>query len=443
MLGPVLFQKAGYSVATGICIFAAQMMKPEQELLPGLFRTEYSNLVGVLCYKFGIENIAIAEDIVSDTFLTAMETWSLHETPDNPKAWLYTVAKNKTRNYLKRHSLFNNKIAAELQYNSATAPEMEIDLSPKNINDSQLAMMFTLCDPCIPADAQTTLALHLLCGFGVQEIADAYLTSREVVYKRISRAKEKLREHNIRIQQPGLTAINDRLEQVLTTLYLLFSEGYYSKSHDVIVRRDLCNEAMRLTLLLIENEATNKPVVNALYALMCFHASRLDARVTGTGEAVLYENQDETLWNRSLIKKGIEYLNLASRGSYISRYHLEAGIAYWHTHKEDEPAKWEGILQLYNQLLQIEYSPIAALNRTFALAKARGKAAGIKEAEKLQLTQNPFYFSLLGSLYTDIDNDAALQHYGTALALANTAADRQTIRKHIDRIIQADEASRK
>src|SRR5574338_856409 len=286
MLGHVLFQKAGHSVATGICIFAAQMMKPEQELLPGLFRTEYSNLVGVLCYKFGIENIAIGEDIVSDTFLTAMETWSLHETPDNPKAWLYTVAKNKTQNYLKRHSLFNNKIAAELQYNSATAPEMEIDLSPKNINDSQLAMMFTLCDPCISADAQTTLALHLLCGFGVQEIADAYLTSREVVYKRISRAKEKLREHNIRIQQPGLTAISDRLEQVLTTLYLLFSEGYYSKSHDVIVRRDLCNEAMRLTLLLIENEATNKPVVNALYALMCFHASRLDARVTGKGEAI-------------------------------------------------------------------------------------------------------------------------------------------------------------
>ncbi len=443
MLGPVLFQKAGHSVATGICIFATHMMKPEQELLPGLFRTEYSNLVGVLCYKFGIENIAIAEDIVSDTFLTAMETWSLHETPDNPKAWLYTVAKNKTQNYLKRHSLFNNKIAAELQYNSVTAPEMEIDLSPKNINDSQLAMMFTLCDPCIPADAQTTLALHLLCGFGVQEIADAYLTSREVVYKRISRAKEKLREHNIRIQEPGLTAISDRLEQVLTTLYLLFSEGYYSKSHDVIVRRDLCNEAMRLTLLLIENEATNKPVVNALYALMCFHASRLDARVTGTGEAILYENQDQTLWNRSLIEKGIEYLNLASRGSYISRYHLEAGIAYWHTHKEDEPAKWEEILQLYNQLLQIEYSPIAALNRTFALARARGKAAGIKEAEKLQLTRNPFYFSLLGSLYTDIDNDAALQHYAAALALANTAADKQTIRRHINRIIQADEVSRK
>ena len=411
-------------------------MKPEQELLPGLFRTEYSNLVGVLCYKFGIENIAIAEDIVSDTFLTAMETWSLKETPDNPKAWLYTVAKNKTQNYLKRHSLFNNKIAAELKYNSAGTHEIEIDLSPKNINDSQLAMMFTVCDPCIPADAQTALALHLLCGFGVQEIADAYLTGREVVYKRISRAKEKLREHNIRIQQPGLTAISERLERVLTTLYLLFSEGYYSKSHDLIVRKGLCNEAMRLTLLLTENEVTNKPVVSALYALMCFHASRLDARMNGTGEAVLYEDQDESLWDQSLVEKGIEYLNLASRGSSVSRYHLEAGIAYWHTHKEDAPAKWEEILHLYNQLLQIEYSPIAALNRTFALAKARGKAAGIKEAEKLQLNSNPFYFSLLGNLYTGIDNVTALKHYTTALGIANTAADKQTIRRHMEKIIQ-------
>jgi RNA polymerase sigma-70 factor (ECF subfamily) len=419
------------------------MMKPEQELLPGLFRTEYGNLVSVLCYKFGIENIAVAEDIVSDTFLTAMETWSLKEIPGNPKAWLYTVAKNKTQNYLKRHSLFNKKIAAELKHNSVTTQEIEIDLSPKNINDSQLAMMFTVCDPCIPADAQTSLALHLLCGFGVQEIADAYLTSKEVVYKRISRAKEKLREHNIRIQHPGLTAISDRLEQVLTTLYLLFSEGHYSKSHDLIVRRDLCNEAMRLTLLLIENDVTNKPAVNALYALMCFHASRLDARITGTGEAVLYEDQDETLWDRSLVEKGIEHLNLASRGSYISRYHLEAGIAYWHTHKEDTPAKWEEILQLYNQLLQIEYSPIAALNRTFALAKARGKAAGIKEAEKLQLNSNPFYFSLLGNLYTDIDNATALQHYTTALEFANTAADKQTIRIHMEKIIHEIKTSGK
>lgn len=410
------------------------MKKTEQELIPGLFRTEYRNLVSVLCYKFGLEHIEIAEDIVSDTFLTATETWSFKEIPDNPKAWLYTVAQNKTKNYLKRHSLFQQKIAADLKHNNPVTDEMEIDLSTRNITDSQLAMMFTVCDPVIPADAQTALALHLLCGFGVQEIADAYLTNKEVVYKRINRAKEKLREHDIKIQQPGIDAIHERLQQVLTTLYLLFSEGYYSKSHDQILRKDLCIEAMRLTMLLIENSHTNAPQVHALYALMSFHASRLDARISDSGAAILYEEQDESLWDRTLIEKGIEHLNLASTGSEVSRYHLEAAIAYWHTHKEDSITKWEDILQLYNQLLQIEYSPIAALNRTFALAKARGKAAGIKEAEKLQLTGNPFYFSLLGNLYTDIDNTIALQHYKSALELSNAAADKQTIRKHMEKI---------
>lgn len=409
-------------------------MKPEQELLPGLFRTEYRNLVSVLCYKFGLEHIEIAEDIVSDTFLTATETWSLQSIPDNPKAWLYTVAKNKTQNYLKRHSLFQQKIATDLKYSSSPSEEIDIDLSTKNITDSQLAMMFTVCNPVIPPDAQTALALHLLCGFGVQEIADAYLTNKEVIYKRINRAKEKLREQDIAIQQQSINAINERFPQVLTILYLLFSEGYYSKSHDHILRKNLCMEAMHLTLLLIENDATNKPMVNALYALMCFHTSRMDARVSDSGEAILYEDQDESLWDQTLIARGIEYLNRASSGAYVSRYHLEAAIAYWHTLKENNPAKWEEILQLYNQLLQIEYSPIAALNRTFALAKARGKAAGIKEAEKLELTDNPFYFSLLGNLYTGIDNATALGHYTTALSLVHSATDRQTIKRHMERI---------
>jgi RNA polymerase sigma-70 factor (ECF subfamily) len=406
----------------------------EKDLLPGLFRTEYRNIVSVLCYLFGIEHIEVAEDIVSDTFLTATETWSLKGVPDNPTAWLYTVAKNKTKNYLKRHSLFEQKLSPEIKYSADKTEEIEIDLSIKNIADSQLAMMFTVCDPCISSEAQTALALHLLCGFGIQEIADAYLTNKDVVYKRINRAKEKLKENNVKIEQPNISQINQRLESVLPILYLLFSEGYYSKSHENILRRELCTEAMRLNLLLIENDLTNKPPVNALFALMCFHSSRLDARVDENGEAILYDDQDETLWNMDLIEKGVHYLNLAAVGDRLSKYHLEAGIAYWHTHKEDDPAKWENILQLYNQLLQIEYSPIAALNRTFALAKTNGRSQAIIEAEKLKLTTNPFYYSLLGTLYTGIDNSLALQHYKTALQLSNSTTDRITLNKKIARL---------
>ena len=406
----------------------------EEVLLPHLFRTEYRKLVSVLCYLFGIQHIEVAEDIVSDTFLAATEQWSLQGSPENPTAWLYTVAKNKTKNYLKRNQLFEQKLRPAIQYTSPTSTELEIDLSTKNINDSQLAMMFTVCHPCISPEAQVALALNLLCGFGIQEIADAFLTNKEVIYKRLARAKEKLKDESIRVEQPTGAEIHSRLQTVLTTIYLLFSEGYYSTAQNVVLRKDVCAEAMRLNFLLTENELTNQPSVNALLALMCFHASRFDARTDEQGESVLYEDQDETKWNGALISQGEYYLNLASTGNNLSKFHLEAGIAYWHTHKADTPEKWENILQLYNQLLQLSYSPIAALNRTFALAKANGKEAAIPEAEKLDLKTNHFYFSLLGHLYLEVDNAKALKHFQTALSLAVSPADKKMMMKHIEKL---------
>jgi RNA polymerase sigma-70 factor (ECF subfamily) len=408
----------------------------DKALIPHLFRTEYRNIVSVLSYLFGIQHIEVAEDLVSDTFLTATEHWSLHGVPDNPTAWLYTVAKNKTRNYLKRNTLFEKQLSPELRYSTEKVEELDLDLSYKNIADSQLAMMFTICNPVNSGEAQVALALNLLCGFGTQEIADAFLTNKEVIYKRLSRAKEKLKESNIRIEQPTLTEINERLNTVLTTLYLLFSEGYYSTSQNTTLRKDLCVEAMRLCALLLDNDITCKPPVNALLALMCFHASRFDARVNEQGESILYQDQDVALWNRELIARGTYFLNAASIGTAVTRYHLEAGIAYWHTQKEDTVEKWENILSLYNDLLILEYSPIAALNRTFALSKAHGKEVAIIEAEKLKLTTNPFYYSLLGNLYTGIDNRKALQHFETAANLTTSVADKATLQRTIARLLE-------
>ncbi len=414
-----------------------------QELLPHLFRTEYRKIVSVLCYLFGIDHIEVAEDIVSDTFLSASELWGLKGVPANPTGWLYTVAKNKTKNYLKRNSLFANKLTKELKYTPNFVEEIEIDLSAKSIKDSQLAMIFTVCNPCISTESQIALALNLLCGFGIQEIADAFLTNKEVVYKRINRAKEKLKAEKIRIEQPTKQEIDNRLDVVLTTLYLLFNEGYYSTSQNTVLRRDLCAEAMRLNVLLLENDLTNKPAVNALLSLMCFHSSRFDARTTESGETILYEDQNVNLWDIELINRGEYYLNLAARGDRLSKYHLEAGIAYWHTQKEDTPQKWESILQFYNQLLQLEYSPIAALNRTFALSKANGKEKAIAEAEKLQLVSNHFYFSLLGHLYTDVNPIIALQHFRKALTLAQSGADQEMIRKNINQLVKINNQSPK
>jgi RNA polymerase sigma-70 factor (ECF subfamily) len=403
----------------------------QAELIPHLFRTEYRKIVSVLYKLFGIEHIEIAEDIVSDTFLLASELWGLKGLPENPTAWLYTVAKNKTKDYLKHNALFAQNISKQIKYNATDSAEIEIDLSVKNIDDSQLAMMFVVCHPCNPAEAQISLALNLLCGFGVEEIANAFLTNKEVIYKRLQRAKEKLRSEKIKIEQPALSEINDRLSAVLMTLYLLFNEGYYSLNQDSTLRKDLCLEAMRLTYLLVENKKTNKPSANALLSLMCFHSSRFDARLNHNGEIILYQDQDTGLWNQELITRGEYFLNQASQGDTISKYHLEAGIAYWHTIKADTKEKWENILQLYNELLLIEYSPIAALNRTYALAKANGKEEAIIEAEKIKLTGNYLYHSLLGELYAGIDDTKTISHLQDALTLAKSAADKMFISNKI------------
>jgi RNA polymerase sigma factor (sigma-70 family) len=403
----------------------------EKELIPHLYRTEFRKITSVLAKVFGIEHIEVAEDLVSDTFLLAAETWGLKGIPANPAAWLYTVAKNKAKDMLKHNSIFDQKVVIEVKRSLADVPEIEIDLSGKNIQDSQLQMMFAICHPGIPPESQIGLALRILCGFGIEEIAVAFLSNKETINKRLFRAREKLKELNVKIEFPPESEINNRVQNVLTTLYLLFNEGYYSSTKDKVLSKDLCLEAMRLTHMLIENESTNKPPVSALLALMCFHASRFEARVNRKGELVLYSEQDTSLWNRELINQGEYFLNKAATGTELSKYHLEAAIAYWHTVTDNDTEKWKKILALYNQLLIIEYSPIAALNRTYALAKVYGNEIAIEEAEKLDLNTSHLYHLLLGELYSEANRDQAKQHFEIALNLSRPAADKKLILKKI------------
>jgi RNA polymerase sigma factor (sigma-70 family) len=408
----------------------------EKELIPHLYRTEFRKITSVLCRSLGIEHISVAEDLVSDTFLLAAETWGLKGLPQNPAAWLYTVAKNKAKDLLKRNTLFSQKISPQIKHSTEEAYETDIDLSVQNIRDSQLQMMFAICHPGIPPEAQIGLSLRILCGFSIDEIADAFLTNKETINKRLYRAKEKLKQVKVRIELPPDTEIDKRIENVLTILYLLFNEGYYSSSRNSVLRKDLCLEAMRLTHMLTENENTDKPFVNASLALMCFHASRFEARINPKGELVLYEEQDKELWNSELILQGEYYLNKAATGNVLSKYHLEAAIAYWHTVINNDTEKWEKILSLYNQLLMIEYSPIAALNRTYALAKVYGNEQAIAEAEKLALADNHLYHSLLGELYATIDKTKAIEHLRSALRLSRSAADKKVIKDKISKLGQ-------
>ncbi len=404
------------------------------ELLPHLFRQEYAKMTAVLCRHFGLKHIEIAEDMASDTFLKASEHWALHGVPENPTAWLYTVAKNKTKDYFKNISAFETKIRNPINLEE-TQDEQHFEYSPEIIADSQLAMIFAVCNPANSNQSQICLALQILCGFSVEELANAFLSKPETIKKRLQRARTNLRNDNFQIKKLTGIDIKSRVDVVLKTLYLLFNEGYFSKTNHKQVRIELCSEATRLAVLLTENPLTNTAQVNALLALMCFQSSRLAARTNDRNEAVLFEEQDRNLWDQSLIQRGNYYLINATNADEISKYHLEAGISYWHTTSTDKK-KWRNILKLYNQLILIEYSPVTALNRTFAFAKVYGNRKAVVEAEKLKLTDNHYYHALLGYLYSETEIPKAIENFETALKLTKSKTEKQTLKKKIKRLIE-------
>lgn len=399
------------------------------QVLPHLFRTEYSKLVSVLAKRFGLQQIEIAEDLASETFLLAAETWAYKGIPANPVAWLYAVARNKTLNFLVRTNLFNQKIAATIP---PTAEEDHpLDLSDGNIKDSQLRMLFAVCHPALSSKEQVALALRILCGFGLSEVADAFLTNEEVIHKRLQRAKEKIRRAGIALEVPEGAHLTERLSSVIQIIYLVFSEGYYSESNKALIRKDLCVEAINLCYFLLENPVTNTHDTNALMALMCFQASRLDARQTATGDLILYADQDRTLWDGEFIEKGFHYLQKASRWDHTSRYYLEASIAYWYTVPETMTEKWSSILKLYDALLVIEDSPMAALSRIYALANVQGSSVALEEALKLNLKDNHFYYVLLADLYKTVDPSQVRSNLLRALTLCKSEREKELLHKKL------------
>jgi RNA polymerase sigma factor (sigma-70 family) len=257
------------------------------ELVSHLFRHEAGKMVSVLTKFFGFEQLEIAQDLVQDTFVLAYESWKLKGNPDNPTSWLYTLAKNKALDYVRRQQKFQKisqelKTALPIEYNISA----EIERAFQAISDNQLQMFFAVCHPAIPQEAQIALALQTLGGFSVDEIAKAFLTNRENIKKRLQRAKDKIRNEKISLEIPDENQVNNRIESVLQCIYLLFNEGYHSSSQETILRKDLCLEAMRLCLLLIQFPKTNLPAVNALMALMCFHASRFESRFDKQGHLI-------------------------------------------------------------------------------------------------------------------------------------------------------------
>jgi RNA polymerase sigma factor (sigma-70 family) len=413
----------------------AKNMNADSEILPQLFRSNFSKLVAVIARFVGLEHLEVAEDIVSETFLQAAETWKVKGIPDNPTGWLYTVAKHKSHKHFKRNKLFTEKIAPQLAEDLPNAYELpESELANELIADSQLQMMFAVCNPILISEAQIGLALRILGGFGIDEIAEAFLTNKETINKRLYRAKEKLRSGQIELEMPPDNEISERLDSVLHIIYLFFNEGYHSLTRNQTLQKELCFEALRLGVILTENKKTNLPKTNALVALMCYHASRFTARSRSAGLPNLYEQQDRTLWDKVLIGLGNFYLSRSGQGTELTSYHIEAKIAFHHTQQDDSEDKWEPILKLYDHLLHINYSPVVALNRVYAIYKVHGPYAALIELDEVEPLNSHFYFTLLGELYKSIDKEKAGAHFRTAYNLAKTKNDKDIIQVKLDEL---------
>lgn len=409
-----------------------------------LFRHESGKMVAVLSRLLGMQQLETAHDIVQDTLLQAMSTWSYKGLPDNPAAWLMKAAKNKAIDYLRRQKRFNEispKFAYLLQSEYTLTPTVSNFFLDHEIADSQLRMMFTCCHPSIPAESQVALTLKTLCGLTVHEIANAFLTNEETISKRIYRAKEKIKTGNIELDVPDGNELATRTDAVLRILYLLFNEGYNSSHPEQLIREDLCFEAMRLCHLLTEHKLTNHPDTSALLALMCFQASRLGARLDDKGNIILLKYQDRSKWYLPLIQKGFDYLDAAVESfthkaplDEKSTYHLEAAIASLHAAALSfEKTDWKHIHQLYELLYKIQPSAIVAMNKAIATAYAINKETGLEELQKIkELEHHHLYQASLGEMYLETgENAQAKKCFEKSFQLTSSQTEKQLLSQKI------------
>jgi RNA polymerase sigma factor (sigma-70 family) len=413
-----------------------------EQTVENLFRHEWGKLVAVLTKLFGPQNLQLAEDVVQDTLLKAFNNWKINGLPDNPTAWIFTAARNKAIDVLrqqKRQYQFSKNIAPLLQSGYTLAPTVKEFINTNTIDDDQLRMMFVCCHPSLAAEAQVSLILKTLCGFSVNEIAKAFVTSYEAIEKRLYRARQSFRDNDVQFELPAAAELNNRMDNVLMAIYLLFNEGYNSTQHEDLIRNDLMKEALRLCELIYRSPAVKHSDVHALAALICFTASRNDARLDAEGNILLLKEQDRSKWNKQLIEKGIYHLEESAAGESISKYHLEAGIAYEHARATGyKHTNWDNILGCYNLLHQYYPSPVIELNRAVVISELKGPSEGIKAIEAItQLAALKKYYLLpatLGELHLQLQQyDKAKQYFAEAVELTQSAAEKKLLLQKMNR----------
>ena len=403
------------------------------QLIDHLFRHESGKMISVLSRLLGLQNIEASHDIVQDTLLQAMNTWSFKGIPDNPSAWLYRVAKNKAIDFLRKEKRFRDispQYSYLLQSEYTLASTVNNFFLENEMQDSQLRMMFACCHPSIAEESQVALTLKTLCGLSISEISKAFLTTEETIAKRIYRAKEKIKTENIQLDVPHSNELSSRIDTVLKSLYLLFNEGYNSSHPDNLIREDLCEEAMRLCFLLTQHSLTAFPRSKALLALMCFQASRLDARLDDKSNIILLKHQDRGKWNRSLMSKGFELMEESTEPFEVSSYHLEAAIAAQHaTAISFEQTDWKSIYHLYEMLYQLQPNPVVAMNKAIASAYAISKQNALSELQTIKgLEHHHLFYATIGEIHFELQNkNEAKKFYQKALQLTSSGFEQQLL----------------
>lgn len=399
-----------------------------------LFRRESGRLVAILARRLGAANLHLAEDVVQDALVRAMEVWPFTGIPENPSAWLLQTARNRAFDLLRRNRTLRAKAAELGSTIEACVGVAMAEAAPRfedEVVDAQLRMMFVCCHPDLSTDAQIALILKTLCGFGEREIAAAFLTSDTAVAKRLVRARRVLRDEQVSMDLPTASRLGARVGSVLHALYLLFNEGYKASHGDTLLRADLCAEAVRLGEILVRQPLGDRPDAHALMALLHFHAARLPARVADDGSLLVLANQDRSLWDAGEIRRGVVHLGRAAEGGEITRWHLEAGIAARHVLSPSYAATdWPHILELYDELLALDPGPVVALNRAIAFAQVHGPGAALAQLDRLpqrkSLRNYHLYHATCGTLLAELGRkEEARAAFRRAIALAPQSTERE------------------
>lgn len=341
------------------------------------FRHEYARLVAMLVRRVGARHLAAVEDAVQSALLAALQSWPRSALPDNPSAWLYRVAHHHVASELRRSTRRGELAAEHIRGAESATDTTEVSLSG-DVGDDLLRMLFVCCDDAIPVESQLVLSLKTLCGFDVREIAERLFQTEASVYKRLARARARLREAPLLAAELTTEQLASRLTAVHAVLYTLFTEGYLSSHVDAAIRRELCDEAVRLATVLAGHPVGTTPETFALLALMHLHCARMPARQDGSGGLLLLEEQDRTLWDKRAIETGLSWLARAAEGNAFSRYHAEAGIAAEHCVAASFAAtRWDRIIECYELLERLAPSALHTLNRAVAVAEHRGPEHGL------------------------------------------------------------------